>query len=93
MSEKRSGSSFWIKLLRTVAYLAIICGCMLSLIIGFVMIFGADADHRATGILVGIAIIVLGSVFSLLGSAGIMVFLDMANDLRAIREQTKNGRV
>lgn len=92
MSEKNYHASFWVTLLRVVAYAAIICGCLLSLIIGCVMIFGADADHRTAGILVGIAIIVLGSVFSLLGSAGIMVFLDMASDLRAIREQTKTGR-
>ena len=88
MSEKKvSRSSFWVKLLRTVAYLAIICGCLMSLIIGCVMIFGADADHRTTGILVGIAIIVIGIVCNLLAASGIMVFLDMASDLRTIRKQ------
>lgn len=86
MSEKPvSRSSFWVKLMRTVAYLTIICGCLASLIFGCILIFFADADHRTTGILVGITIIVVGSLLSLLGSAGIMVFLDMASDLRIIR--------
>ena len=88
MTEKSvSRSSFWVKLMRTVAYVTIICGCLASLLFGCIMIFFADADHRTAGILVGITIIVVGSLLSLLGSAGIMVFLDMASDLRTIRKQ------
>ena len=86
MSEKKvSRSSFWGKLLRVVAYATIICGCLFSLLLGCIFIFRADPENRTAGILVGIAIIVIGSVASLLSSAGIMVFLDIAIDLRVIR--------
>ncbi len=93
MAEKNAfHSSFWVKLLRFVAYASIICGCLFSLIIGCIFIFRADPANRAAGILVGIAVIVIGSVASLLGSAGIMVFLDMASDLRAIRGQVESSK-
>lgn len=87
----KSKSTFWVKLLRFAAYFTIVCGCLLSLLAGCLFIFGADAEHRALGIVVGIAIILVGSLLSLLGSAAIMVYLDMANDVRAIRSRIDNG--
>lgn len=89
MSEKKSDSSIWVKLLRIVAYAAIICGCLMSLLIGCILIFRADPANRAAGILVGLAIIIGGVVASFLSAAAIMVFLDMASDLRAIRNKTE----
>ena len=90
MSEKKkSGSSFWVKLLRFVAYASIVCGCLLSVVIGLIFILRADPQNRAAGILVGLVIMIGGAIMSPLGSAAIMVFLDMANDLRAIRNRVE----
>ena len=90
MSEKkRSDSTIWVKMLRFVAYACIVCGCLVSLFIGFLLILRAAPENRLLAILLGIVIIVVGSVFSMLGSASIMVYLDMASDLRAIRNKAE----
>ena len=88
-NKKQSKSSFWVKLMRFMAYAGIVCGCLFSLILGCTLIFRGDPDNRVLAVIVGLLIIAVGALLSLLGAAAVMVFLDMANDLRAIRQKTE----
>lgn len=86
MSEnKKNPSTIWIKLLRIVAYVSIACGCLMSLFVGFLVILRTAPDNRFLGILLGLVVMAIGAILSVLSAAAIMVFLDMAIDLRAIR--------
>lgn len=87
MDRSRTRSSFWVKILRFVAYVTIVCGCLVSLIAGVGIALGASSENQVAAVVVGILIFLFGTFLSLVGSASIMVFLDMANDLRAIRGQ------
>ena len=88
MSEnKKNPSTIWIKLLRIVAYVSIACGCLMSLFVGFIVILRTAPDNRFLGILLGLVVMAIGAILSVLSAAAIMVFLDMAVDLRAIRDR------
>lgn len=84
--KKKYGSSFWVKIMRFAAYANIVCGCLVAVIVGAVVIIsGTSGNHPVLGVVMGLLSVVIGVFFSLLGSAAIMVFLDMANDIRCIR--------
>lgn len=68
----------WIGLLRGAAYFCMFAGIFAALVFGFSLISG----HQA---LLGFIVIVLGVLGSLIGVAGIMVFLNMADDISRIR--------
>ena len=70
-------SSMWVSVLRGVAWAVIIIGILAS-IIGGVTLMSRQG-------LLGLVVIILGCAVSVLSVAGIMVFLDMADDLRTIR--------
>ncbi len=72
-------SSVWVSMLRIFAMLALIAGITVSIHIGSLF----DG-------LPSFAVILLGIVLSILSVAGIMVFLDMAADIRVIRQKLEN---
>lgn len=74
-----SGSSGWIRILRTTVMLVLVLG-MLGGIIS-----GVGLMENAPGI--GLLVIILTIPIALVSASGIMVFLDMAEDIRAIRDK------
>ncbi len=80
-SVKASG---WVTLLRVVAIINIVLGCLLSLILGVgVMLSGQVPGFL--GVLLGLLIMGAGVLLSFVNAATIMVFLNMAADIRTIR--------
>lgn len=74
----------WVKLLRAMAYVEIAAGCLLSVLLGIAVAFGSKTVG-AGSVLVGLLVIAVGVLLSFVGAASIMVFLDLADDVRAIR--------
>ncbi len=69
----------WAGFLRTVMYLFIFVG-----IIGSIAMSVPFFEDEEAGI--GLVIVIGGSLLTLIAAAGVMVFLDMASDVRRIRE-------
>ena len=82
-AENSSSFSGWINFLRVIAYFFLIGGMITSFAVGITMI-----RHSVTGWLV----IVLGTLCSFASMAGIMVFLDMAGDIRKIRAMLESEK-
>lgn len=81
--------SLWISLLRGTAYLIMLLGILSSLIYGLMLLF---AGRGETAGILGIFVIIGGCLLSILSVAGIMVFLDIAADIRTMRILTENNR-
>lgn len=77
-------TSGWVTLLRIVAYVEIAAGCLLSVILGISVMFGAQAPG-ALGVVLGLLVIVVGVLLSFIGAASIMVLLGAAEDVHVIR--------
>ena len=77
--SQEMNTSTWVKLLRGVATVIMIAGILASLLGGTALM---GNDH----FLLGVIVIALGSLISLFSVAGMMVFLDMASDLTAVRQ-------
>lgn len=82
-------ASGWVKLLRFVAYAGIVLGCLLSLIVGAGVVL---ASRDARTILVGLVIVACGVLLSFVNAATIMIFLDLATDVKAIRAAEERRR-
>ena len=87
MSEHKT--SGWVKLLRVMAYVEIAAGCLLSLCMGLAVAFGSQ-DAGAMSVVLGLLVIAVGVLVSFVGAAAIMIFLDMADDVRAIRNAAEH---
>lgn len=74
-------SSKWVSLIRTLMWLVIAVGVIASLTAGVVLGIESESPILAFVIMVG------GILFTLLLNAAIMIFLDMADDIRAIRQK------
>lgn len=81
--QSNVAESGWIVLLRFVVWLEIIGGCIGSIVIGV----GVGSVTRVEALGAGIAII--GIIVSFILSAAIMIFIDMASDIRYIRNKMK----
>jgi len=76
-----AGTSFWISAMRFFAYIG-----MIAMIIAGI-VFSIPFFMAEGGAGIGFVVIVLSIVVSLLSTCGIMVFLDMAEDLKYIRNR------
>ena len=86
MNEKKTTG--WVKLLRIIAYVEIAAGCLLSAVLGVAIAFGSQ-DPGAMSVLVGLLVVAVGVLLSFVGAASIMIFLDIADDVRAIRRASE----
>jgi hypothetical protein len=77
------GRSGWIDLLRVAAWVVLVVMVIAS--VAFAIMIGGDDDP-----FIGLLIFVGGVVGSFLSVAGLMVFLDLAEDVRAIRMSFSN---
>ena len=83
-ADSASSSSGWISALRAFVYVVLVVGILGSLIAGLVILGDAPA--------VGLLIMIGGIIVSILSAAAVMVFLDMATDVRAIRQLLENEK-
>lgn len=72
--------SSWIGMLRGSAYIVLFAGILASLFFGISLM-------KSGPVLIGLAVLIIGVIISLLSVAGLMVFLDMASDISAIRQR------
>lgn len=75
--EFKTNDGGWIAMLRTLAWVEIIGGCIVSLILGVVLGQGSAA--------LGVVVTLLGFLLFFVINAAFMVFLNLASDVRAIR--------
>lgn len=80
--------TLWISLLRAAAYLLMILGILSSVIYGITLLINGRGGIAPLGIIV----IIGGCLLSILSVAGIMVFLDIAMDIRKVRTLMENDR-
>ena len=73
-----STSSKWIQILKTVSIMWLVVGILASLIYGIMFMLG-----KRVGL--GLLVIIAGGSVSFVVAAAVMVFLDMAADVRKIR--------
>ncbi len=77
--ELKAGDGGWISILRTLAWVEIIGGCIVSLILGVVVGDGSPA--------LGVLVTLLGILLFIVMNAAFMVFLNLAADVRFIRKR------
>ena len=81
-------STLWITLLRGAAYVILILGILSSLVYGIMLLINGKGGVWTLGVIV----IIGGCLLSVLSIAGIMVFLDMAADIRILRVLMESSR-
>ncbi|MBQ9967815.1 MAG: hypothetical protein IJO88_03735 [Oscillospiraceae bacterium] len=77
--ERKASEGGWISILRTLAWIEIIGGCIVSLILGVVFGQGSPA--------LGVLVTLIGILLFIVMNAAFMVFLNLASDVRAIRRR------
>lgn len=78
--------SKWVTFLKVIAWLCIAAGCVISVIVGLSAI--SAQDHIVIGLIAAAA----GIIFSFTFAAIIMVFLEIAEDVREIRNSKKQEK-
>lgn len=78
-ASNETSSIGWVSLLRAVAAIAIVVGIIASIAAGITI----GEESAVLGFLVAAG----GSLFTLILNAAVMIFLDMADDIRAIRHK------
>ena len=84
MQEKIKPSG-WVTLLRVMAYVQVVLGCVASAIGGIVIIYTSVTTRVPSGIAVGLLVLVLGVLLSFVGAAMTMVLMGIAEDVHAVR--------
>ena len=87
--QQATKSSGWVKLLRTVAIVGIVLGCLLSVLTGAGIMLSAGT---LAAVVVGLLVMIVGSLMAFISAASIMIFLDMATDVKAIRAAEERRR-
>ena len=77
-STSYAGKSGWVSFLRTISIIQIVLGCLVSIILGVTL-------SVFLGNVTGFAIALVGFLLSFGSAAMLMVFLDIAADIRSIR--------
>lgn len=84
-------TSGWVTLLRVMAYIQIVLGCLLSVFLGIGIMFGTVQVNGTSvaAVAVGLLVLVVGVLLSFLSAALTMVLLGAAEDLHVIRVLTE----
>lgn len=81
-NHRTGTASIWVSLLRFIAWMEIIGGCIGAIVLGVGL--GEALDPA-----LGAGVTIIGIISSFIISSAIMVFLDMAADIRTIRKRVK----
>lgn len=99
MERRNLKPSGWVTLLRVMAIIQIVAGCLLSVFLGVAMIIAGVEGSRygaagaaGGGSVVGVLIMALGVLLSFVSAAMTFVLMGMAEDIHAMRVMQEEKR-
>ena len=99
MERRNLKPSGWVTLLRVMAIIQVVGGCLLSVILGAAVIYTGVESARygaagaaGSGIVVGVLIMALGVLLSFVSAAMTFVLMGMAEDIHAMRVMQEEKR-